>query len=204
MPRRGKKSSPDKDKKEEPTIHYTGRLRTIDAKHSRSMRRIRSHAHLPDQRCDQKTGGSCGRRLPCYRSERGRERLLRRGIRNETDPPPGEEPAPSAKVDAPGEPAPAPESGVNLQKGPKYDVGDEGAPKLKRGKPVEHAKAKPVESDTVASVAAPAASSMATAPVSEAPATDARAAFVEEARAAATGFLASLPNFVCCSTPRAL
>ncbi len=80
------------------------------------------------------------------------------------------------------EPGPKPESGVNVLKGPKYDVDDEGAPKLKRGKPLARAMS------TSGEVTAP--------PVAD-PATDPRMAFIEEAKFASTGFLGSLPNFVC-------
>lgn len=109
-----------------------------------------------------------------------------------TDPPKGEEHAADSKVEITGEPASKNDSGVNVMQGPKYDAGDEGPPKLKRGKPVARATTH-TEDAAPEPVSAPAP---ATIPPRTEP-VDTRAAFIEQAKAAATGFLGSLPNFVC-------
>ncbi len=66
--------------------------------------------------------------------------------------------------------------------------GDDGPPKLKRGKPAEYATNKrPV----VAQIAAE------TPTASEAPVDNSRQVFIEKARAVATAFVEGLPNYVC-------
>lgn len=94
-------------------------------------------------------------------------------------------------------------SGTSVVKGPKYDQGDNGPPKLQRGKPAPSKHAAPAEKDEVAVVTAPV-----TAPVfapnaepspasASGPAANSRQGFIERAKEEAEGFLTGLPNYVC-------
>ena len=98
------------------------------------------------------------------------------------------------------------DTGVNVQRGPKYDADDDGPPKLKRGKPVAAPHKEPVEDDaapvqnkTVAQ-ATPNLDERPTlaagAPPPKIAQVDARQAFIDKAREAAGNFLVGLPNYV--------
>lgn len=168
MPGRGKKTT-SSEKKEEPVLSFTGRLRTIGEKSF--------EINAPDSRTlvfqiNDKTKKPEKLAAGDYVAVEAREDKNGYYIAlavTKTNPPTGEEPTPS------------PESGVNVTRGPKYDSDDEGAPKLKRGKPA--ARPKTSSEEDVAAL-----------PTTEA---DTRMVFIEQAKAAATGFLGTLPNFIC-------
>lgn len=127
------------------------------------------------------------------------------------------------KLDQPGKPAtasssrnsttqPAPESNTEppstvVLKGPKYDDGDSGPPKLQRGIPppskkAAHVQDKQVEDkqahDTHDKLASNTAEKDIVVPGSTPePPVNPRQAFIERAKSEAEGFLTGLPNYVC-------
>lgn len=195
MPGRGKKKTTTAEKKnEEPTSSYTGRVRSVgeksfelDATDTRTLIfQVNETTKKPDKL-------SVGDWVAVEAREDANGYFIAVNV-TKTEAPAGagaSESGAGAKSQSAGEPAAAPESGVNVLKGPKYDEGDEGAPKLKRGKPAPRAKGS-TEPETIA-VVEPAAEHVAQGSAS----VDARVQFLEQAKAAATGFLQSLPNFVC-------
>jgi hypothetical protein len=195
MPGRSKKKAAA-EKKEEPTSSYSGRVRSageksfeLDAADTRTLIfQINDKTKKPE-----KFGAGDYVTVEAREDENGYYVAV---TVTKSDPPAGEEPNPSTNVQTSAETAAAPESGVSVPRGPKYDVGDEGAPKLKRGKPVARAKASTEEATVSPEPAAAPATSASVAAPANAP-TGARIAFIEQAKSAATGFLGSLPNFVC-------
>ena len=187
FPRRGKKTTAsDKKAAEEPTLHYTGKLRTFDEKSLEILAAdTRTLVFQINEKTKKPADLSAGDEVAVEAREDDKGYYIAVSI-TKTGPAPGSQTKTSigdTSVEAAAaDPEPKPESGVNVLKGPKYDVDDEGAPKLKRGKPLARAKS------TSEEVTAP--------PVAD-PAADPRMVFIEEAKSASTGFLGSLPNFVC-------
>jgi hypothetical protein len=108
------------------------------------------------------------------------------------------------RMEAEGRTAPPPT--IMVRPGALHDPGDEGPPKLKRGKPAARASSSKPDEDEDAAPPAPQKSVSASAtPASAAtersapaaPAMNTRQAFIEKARAAAAAYVAGLPNYVC-------
>ncbi|MDQ2944749.1 MAG: hypothetical protein M3Y27_02175 [Acidobacteriota bacterium] len=202
FPRRGKKTTAsDKKAAEEPTLHYTGKLRTFDEKSLEILAAdTRTLVFQLNEKTKKPADLSAGDEVAVEAREDDKGYYIAVSI-TKTAPAPGSQTKASAgdtSVEAAAaEPEPKPESGVSVLKGPKYDVGDEGAPKLKRGKPVARAKSAPVEEASTVAVATTESNVSAGSPSPTDPAADPRMVFIEEAKSASTGFLGSLPNFVC-------
>ncbi len=206
FPRRGKKTTTSEKKAaEEPTLHYTGQLRTFDEK---SLEVVADDTRTLIFQINEKTKRpadlAAGDQVAVEAREDDKGYYIAVSVAKMA-PVPGAETKAEVGVrpaDAAGEPELKSSSGVNVLKGPKYDEGDEGAPKLRRGKPIARAKPTPVEEAASEPVSARAAS-LSRSPETPSPAaassipSDARLAFIEEAKSASTGFLGSLPNFVC-------
>lgn len=208
FPRRGKKTTAaDKKAAEEPTLHYTGQLRTFDEKSLEILAAdTRTLVFQINDQTKKPADLAAGDEVAIEAREDDKGYYIAVSI-TKTAPVPGTQTKAdvATRAEAASEPEPKPESGVSVLKGPKYDAGDEGAPKLKRGKPVAHAKSAPVEEASAPDVGSPDAGSpnvgsreaAATRAPAADPAADPRMAFIEEAKSASTGFLGSLPNFVC-------
>jgi hypothetical protein len=213
MPRRGKKTTTtEKKAAEEPTLHFTGKLRTIDEKSfEMDAPDTRTLVFQINDKTKKPADLTAGDNLAVDAREDENGYYIAVNV-TKTDVPASTEaksaePGKPAEAGAPGKPAEAgqatepeakPESGVNVLRGPKYDVGDDGPPKLKRGKPVARAKKQPVEEErtlvSTAGITKVSTTDSANAPVAQ---VDTRKAFIEKAREAATGFLTGLPNYVC-------
>jgi hypothetical protein len=202
MPRRGKKTTTsDKKAAEEPTLHFTGKLRTIDEKSfEMDAPDTRTLVFQINDKTKKPTDLKAGDDLTVDAREDENGYYIALSV-TKTDAPvnagaKSTEPGKPAETAPLTEPDAKPESTVNVLRGPKYDVGDDGPPKLKRGKPVARAKKQPVEEDLpVPTTGAPEIKAPA-APAPETP-VDPRIAFIQKAREAASGFLGGLPNYVC-------
>ncbi len=188
FPRRGKKTTAsDKKVAEEPTLHYTGKLRSFDEKAFEVVvEDTRTLVFQINEKTKRPADLAAGDQVAVEAREDDKGYYIAVSV-SKTAPAPGAQT--KAEVGAtPTDPA----LEVEL-KGPKYDEGDDGAPKLHRGKPTARATPNPVGEAASEPAPAPTAS---ISPTSDTP-SDPRVAFIEEAKSASTGFLGSLPNFVC-------
>lgn len=207
FPRRGKKTS-DKDsaKNAEQPLHFTGKVRAVEAKQfevdapdTRTLVfQINDQTKKPD-------GLAAGDEVDvdARQDDKGYYVALtvtRTGTAHAETA--SAEKAPTDR--AAGEPADTGpvDTGVNVQRGPKYEPGDEGPPKLKRGKPVSTPHKEPVEeaapvlTATMAAASQPEHGSEPRPTPPMATQADTRQAFIDKAREAAAGFLTGLPNYV--------
>ena len=210
FPRRGKKKTTASDKKaaEEPTLHYTGKLQSFDEKTFEIVAAdTRTLVFQINEKTKKPADLSAGDEVAVEAREDDKGYYIAVSITKmagtsgaTAKAPDGAVPAETAAV----EPEAKPESGISTLKGPKYDVGDDGAPKMRRGKPVARVKPESVEETAPAALEPTAGATLARSPdggsregASSAPSADSRMAFIEEAKSASAGFLGSLPNFVC-------
>jgi hypothetical protein len=203
IPRRGKKTTTtDKKAAEEPTLHFTGKLRTFDEKSfEMDAPDTRTLVFQINDKTKKPTDLKAGDNLAVDAREDENGYYVALNV-TKTDVPasgdaktaaPGKSPEPAAST----EPEAKSEPAANVLRGPKYDVGDDGPPKLRRGKPVASARKKPVaEEEATPATAAAGATEPSAAPSANAP-VDTRVAFIQKAQEAASGFLGGLPNYVC-------
>ncbi len=207
FPRRGKKTS-DKDaaKNAEQPLHFMGKVRAVEAKHfevdapdTRTLVfQINDQTKKPDglapgdevdvdARQDDK-----GYYVALTVTRTGTAHAEKSSPQQTATDKPEVEPSGTGPVD----------TGITIQRGPKYEPGDEGPPKLKRGKPVGAPHKEPVEDAALLQTAGVAAESQPDHGSEPHPAPavatqpETRQAFIDKAREAAGGFLTGLPNYM--------